>query len=195
MAELIIPADNLPPESKNWGQRITFLIRNTINRVAKLELDTFNNNKQLNGNVNALAEQIRILNAQAVSYFAEFGSVRTSLTGWDVAAPGEQLVLPTSRIKVTVSGAANGGSVTYTYAILNVTTGKWIQSKESALAEGSGIRTLDLSGGANYINSGSRTWVVENLPTGDTISVFAMSYHQDQYSVSFYKSILVEILP
>lgn len=194
MAE-VIPADNLPPESKNWGQRITFLVRNLIDKFNKLEQDSFNNNKQLNGNVNALAEQIKILNAQAESYFAEFGSVRTAITGWDVAAPGEQFELPTSRIKVTISGAANGGSVTYTYAIRNVSTGQWIQSKESALAEGSGIRTLDLSGGANYINSGSRTWVVENLPVGSTISVFAMSYHQDQYSVSFYKSVLVEILP
>lgn len=194
MAE-IIPADNLPPQSRNWGQKITFLIRQLLTRTDKLEQDAFNNNRQLSGSVNTLAEQINLLNAQAVSYFAEFGSFRSSITGWDTAAPGEQFVAPTSRIKVTISGAANGGSVTYTYAIRNVSTGEWIQSKENALAEGSGIRTLDLSGGANYINSGSRTWVVENIPVGDTISVFAMSYHQDQYASSFYKSVLVEILP
>lgn len=185
----------LPSTAMNWARWVGAEINGLRTAVRRLTENEQNAGRRQSTTMRELTEQIRALNAQRQSFFSEHAVTRTGFSGFDIAAPGPDIVPETTRLRITISGAANGGAVTYTYGIYDQTIDVWLQTREDAIAEGPGIRTLDLSGGASYINSGSRTWVHDGIPIGHTLSVVVISSHQDEYAVSFYKSILVEMLP
>ncbi|MGG7507967.1 hypothetical protein [Plantibacter sp. YIM 135249] len=138
------------------------------------------------------ARQADFIDGLRVTKYAENTSVfGFSGTGWTNAArPSVTLSSVSGRLKVSVGGAASGGTADITFSIDGVVT-RDSRRQDSMLALATCIR---VSGGASMYGSGAKSWVVA-VPANTPLTVTVEAFGFDQYVNVAGLSILAEVIP
>lgn len=111
--------------------------------------------------------------------------------GWTNAArPSASITSVSGRLKVSVGGAASGGTADITFSIDGVVTrDSRRENTIRALA-----RCIRVSGGASMYGSGAKSWVVD-VPANTPLTVSVEAFGFDQNVVVAGISLLVEVVP
>jgi len=210
----VTPPHNLDPNAAPWGRWATERIETLDTMLTRGKQDQANNNYQLNGSINVINEQVRLIREQQdsirltveqlavqqallTSYqvvrYADSDSTSTNFSGWYTGSlPSVTLASATGRIEVGYGGSLNGGNGYICYQVVNLDTGAVIVNRNTI--QQSPSRRIAITGGASFTPSGYRTEIVD-VPVDANLRVTVQLYASDTYVAFLGSSVQAKVTP
>lgn len=196
----VSPRNNLDSNSAPWGRWVDEQLDSINTLLGRSEQDQTNNNKQQNSSINALNQQLAVIQQQQdllASYqtvkYAGTDTMVNGFSGWyNGGVPIVSLSSPTGRIEVGYGGSLNGGGGYFCYQVTQASTGSVIVSRDSVLSSAS--RRVAVIGGASFSPSGYRTEII-SVPANVLINVSVQFNVQDTFVNILGGSIQAKVSP